>query len=82
MLTSEYVAVDGALVLAVPTKLGQELFFTEENDEKSLIHWNAYHQNQLWLETTIDYKTWTILETNNQKASELILKVLKNVRTL
>jgi hypothetical protein len=26
MLTSEYVAVDGALVLAIPTKLGQELF--------------------------------------------------------
>lgn len=82
MLTSEYVAVDGALVLAVPTKLGQELFFTEENDEKSLIHWNAYHQDQLWLETTIDYKTWTILETNDQKASEFILKVLKNVQEL
>ena len=82
MLTSEYVAVDGALVLAVPTKLGQELFFTEENDEKSLIHWNAYHQDQLWLETTIDYKTWTILETNDHKASEFILKVLKNVQEL
>lgn len=82
MITSEYVAVDGALVLAVPTKLGQEFFFTEENDEKSLIYWNAYHQNQLWLETVIDYKTWTILETNNQKASEFILKVLKNVQEL
>lgn len=82
MLTSEYVAVDGALVLAVPTKLGQELFFAEENDEKSLIHWNAYHQDQLWLETIIDYKTWTIINTNDQKASEFILKVLKNIQEL
>jgi hypothetical protein len=37
MLTSEYVAVDGALVLAIPTKLGQELFYTENEDQKSLI---------------------------------------------
>ncbi len=26
MLTSEYFAIDGALVLAVPTRLGQEFF--------------------------------------------------------
>ncbi|WP_379967896.1 GYDIA family GHMP kinase [Epilithonimonas sp. UC225_85] len=82
MLTSEYVAVDGALVLAVPTKLGQEFFFTEESDEKSLIYWNAYHQDQLWLENIIDYKNWKIIETNDQKASEFILKVLKNVQEL
>ncbi len=81
MLTSEYVAVDGALVLAVPTKLGQELFFTENDDQQSSVHWQAYHQNQLWLDTKIDYKNWIIKETNNQKASEFILKVLKTVQT-
>ena len=74
MLTSEYVAVDGALVLAIPTKLGQELFYTENDDQKSLIFWEAYHQNQLWLKATIDYKNWKILETNDSKASEFILK--------
>ena len=82
MLTSEYVAVDGALVLAIPTKLGQELFFTENDDQKSLIHWQAYHQNQLWLDAKIDYRNWEIQETNNQKATEFILKVLKNVQNL
>lgn len=82
MLTSEYVAVDGALVLAIPTKLGQELFYTENEDQKSLIFWEAYHQNQLWLKATIDYKNWKILETNDSKASEFILKTLKNVQNL
>lgn len=82
MLTSEYVAVDGALVLAVPTKLGQELFYEEHEDRKSLIIWEAYHQNQLWLKAFIDYKNWEILETNNSKASEFILKTLKNVQNL
>lgn len=82
MLTSEYVAVDGALVLAVPTKLGQELFYTEIEDQKSLMFWEAYHQNQLWLKAIIDYKNWGILETNDSKASEFILKTLKNVQNL
>lgn len=82
MLTSEYVAVDGALVLAIPTKLGQELFYTDNDDQKSLIFWEAYHQNRLWLKATIDYKNWKILETNDSKASEFILKTLKNVQNL
>ncbi|PZU91125.1 MAG: 30S ribosomal protein S6 [Chryseobacterium sp.] len=82
MLTSEYVAVDGALVLAVPTRLGQELFYTEVEDQKALMFWEAYHQNQLWLKAKIDYKNWKIIETNDSKASDFILKTLKNVQNL
>ncbi|CAD7803783.1 hypothetical protein CHRY9390_01130 [Chryseobacterium aquaeductus] len=82
MLTSEYFAVDGALVLAVPTKLGQEFFFEEKQDGKSLIFWEAYHQNKLWLKAVIDYKSWQILETNITSSAEFILKTLKNVQSL
>ncbi|MCS3867884.1 mevalonate kinase [Chryseobacterium ginsenosidimutans] len=82
MLTSEYFAIDGALVLAVPTKLGQEFFFEEKDDEKSLIFWEAYHQNKLWLKAVIDYKNWQIVETNIPSSAEFILKTLKNVQLL
>ncbi|MGO4708820.1 GYDIA family GHMP kinase [Chryseobacterium sp. 2TAF14] len=82
MLTSEYFAVDGALVLAVPTKLGQEFFFEEKQDGNSLVFWEAYHQNKLWLKAVIDYKNWQILETNITSSAEFILKTLKNVQSL
>lgn len=82
MLTSEYFAIDGALVLAVPTKLGQEFFFEEILDEKSLIFWEAYHQNKLWLKVAVDYRTWKIIETNNASNAEFIVKTLKNVQQL
>ncbi|KXH82981.1 GYDIA family GHMP kinase [Chryseobacterium kwangjuense] len=82
MLTSEYFAIDGALVLAVPTKPGQEFFFEEKEDEKSLIFWEACHQNTLWLKVLIDYKNWKILETNLLPGAEFILKTLKNVQQL
>ncbi|MDF2934336.1 MAG: ribosomal protein [Chryseobacterium sp.] len=82
MLTSEYFAVDGALVLAVPTRLGQEFFFEEKHDGKSLIFWEAYHQNKLWLKAVIDYQNWQILEANITSSAEFILKTLKNVQSL
>ncbi|NIF05459.1 30S ribosomal protein S6 [Chryseobacterium sp. Tr-659] len=82
MLTSEYFAIDGALVLAVPTRLGQEFFFEEKNDEKSLIIWEAYHQNKLWLTAVIDYTNWQILETNIPSSAEFITRTLKNVQQL
>ncbi len=82
MLTSEYFAMDGALVLAVPTRLGQELSFCQKDDQKSLIFWEAYHQNKLWLKAVIDYKSWQIVETNIPSGAEFILKTLKNVQAL
>ncbi|WP_312300249.1 GYDIA family GHMP kinase [Chryseobacterium sp.] len=82
MLTSEYFAIDGALVLAVPTRLGQEFFFEEKNDHQSLIFWEALHQNKPWLKAVIDYKPWQILETNIPSGAEFILKTLKNVQQL
>ncbi|MFL9834794.1 GYDIA family GHMP kinase [Chryseobacterium terrae] len=82
MLTSEYFAVDGALVLAVPTKLGQEFFFEEKQDGKSIVFWEAYHQNKLWLKAVIDYKNWHILETNINQSAEFILKTLRNIQAL
>ena len=78
MLTSEYFAIDGALVLAVPTRLGQEFFFEEKEDGNSLILWEAYHQNTLWLKAVIDYKNWQILETNIPSSAEFITKTLQN----
>ena len=82
MLTSEYFAIDGALVLAVPTKLGQEFFFDEKQDDKSLVFWEAHHQGKLWLKATINYKNWSILDTNLQQPAEFVLKVLQNVKQL
>lgn len=82
LLTSEYVVLDGALALAIPTKVGQDLIFAEFNDEKSIISWEGFHQNKAWLQVKIDYKTWTILETNLEESAHFLLKVLQAVQNL
>ena len=82
LLTSEYVVLDGALSLAIPTKWGQEFFFEEIPDENSTIFWTAFHQDHLWLTLEINYHTWEIIETNNSASAEFILKILKNIQEL
>ncbi len=82
LLTSEYVVLDGALSLAIPTKWGQEFFFEEISDDQSIVFWTAFHQNELWLTIKIDYQNWEILETNNRDSAAFILKILKNIQKL
>lgn len=82
MLTSEYVAVDGALVLAIPTKLGQELIAEKKTDNKSKIIWKTNIENRFWFSLEVDYKCWKILETNDSGKAEFILKVLRNIQNL
>ncbi|MGA9211533.1 GYDIA family GHMP kinase [Kaistella sp.] len=82
LLTSEYVVLDGALALALPTKWGQEFFVSESFDGKSLVHWIAHHQGKPWLNAIIDCSSGTILTTNIPESAEFILKVLMKVKEL
>lgn len=82
LLTSEYVVLDGALALALPTKWGQEFFVSEHSDGKSLINWTALHQGKSWLNATIDYQDGKVLSTNIPESAAFILKVLMKVKKL
>lgn len=82
LLTSEYVVLDGALALAVPTQPGQELFFEELPDGQSEVKWQAFHQGELWLNSAICYADWTVKETNLPDAAAFVVKTLKNVQQL
>ena len=82
LLTSEYVVLDGALALALPTKWGQEFFVSEHSDAKSLINWTALHQGKSWLSATIDYQNGEIVSTNIPESAAFILKVLMKVKEL
>lgn len=82
LITSEYFVLDGALALAVPTKLGQDFYWEEIQNNKSLIFWEALHENKSWLHAIIDYDSWAIIETNLPENAQFILQVLQNVQNL
>lgn len=82
LLTSEYVVLGGALALAVPTKWGQEFFFDTEDNQQSLIFWKAKHQGQHWLDITINYKNWQVVDSNLPDAATFVVKTLQNIQKL
>lgn len=82
LLTSEYLVLDGALALAVPTILGQEMKVEELSKFENIIIWKAYHENKEWLSVKIDSRDWKILECNIQNSAEFILKVFKIINEL
>ncbi len=52
LITGEYLVLDGATALALPTKFGQDLSIEEESDEK--IHWKSYDADgTVWFEDII-----------------------------
>ncbi len=55
LLTGEYVVLDGAKALALPTKAGQDLNIRLGTEPG--IRWRSYdHDGQVWIDTTIDYQ--------------------------
>ena len=55
LITGEYLVLDGALALAIPTKYGQSL--TVEPCENGQLNWESFdHQGNLWFEAHLPLK--------------------------
>jgi mevalonate kinase len=73
LITGEYVVLDGAKALALPTKFGQNLIIeTAEND---LIHWKSHdHDGSIWFEETLPFSS--IIEKKNYNEEHNIKNTL------
>lgn len=79
LLTGEYLVLDGALALAIPTKYGQSLEI--EGIEKNEIQWKSLDsKNQIWFQDTFNPET---LESIGQSAiSYTLSNILKEAKKL
>lgn len=82
LLTGEYVVLDGALALAIPTKYGQSLSI-ESIEEPNIIWKSLDHKGVIWFEGNISYQEiisgFTTLQDD---VSNRLLLILKAVNTL
>lgn len=80
MLTGEYVVLDGATALALPTKYGQSL--EVEISEKEGIHWKSFDENNaIWFEEIFNLND---LEGSNPENSfsKTLSEILKQAKKL
>ncbi|WCO01182.1 GYDIA family GHMP kinase [Psychroserpens ponticola] len=83
LLTGEYVVLDGALSLAIPTKLGQNL--KVEDNTFGELHWISIDENgQVWFEDTFKIQTNGTLKQlqNGNSISNRLLQVLNTAKKL
>ena len=79
MLTGEYVVLDGAKALAIPTKKGQSL--TVEASEKKGVHWKSLDEKgTVWFKATFSLDT-SISEKEDKVLFQLI-QILKEAQKL
>ena len=82
LLTGEYVVLDGALSLALPTKLGQSLTVEEIEDAK--IIWESYDENgAIWYEDIFILKDLKSERQNHpNEISQRMIQILETLRLL
>ncbi len=84
LLTGEYVVLDGALALAVPTRDGQSL--SVKPIETSKIYWKSFDdQKRIWFETKLDLDVIfnaTLAEIHPDEPNSRLLQILCAVRKL
>lgn len=80
LLTAEYAVLDGALALAVPTRLGQSLEVQSTGD---LLHWNSFDADaSRWFEAEIDFNNQLIISSSDTIVASRLLQILNAAKAL
>jgi len=84
LLTGEYVVLDGAVALAIPTKYGQSLSITPNKTQK--IYWKSFDdQKNIWFETEVDLEfilTSKLTEIHQNTTNSRLQQILCAARML
>lgn len=80
LLSAEYAVLDGALALALPTRLGQSL---EVNPGKELLHWQSFDaDNSCWFEATLEYPSFEVISSTDEKVAARLIQILGAAKNL
>lgn len=81
LLSGEYFVLDGALSLAVPTKVGQSLSVSYSPSFSPTLTWKSYNvKGDCWFESKFEFWHFTCLDTNPSEEALLLQKILQQVR--
>ena len=74
LITGEYAVLDGALAFALPTRKGQTLEVTENNEQG---RWQAFDSNgNLWFDSAV------LTTDDDQKVAQTLQKILTTAAEL
>ena len=81
LISGEYVVLEGAKSLAVPTKKGQSLIFKESSNQT--LNWNSLNlNNKTWFEAILSADDLSVIKTSDAEKAQFLQSLLKNAKKL
>ena len=81
LLTGEYFVLDGALSLALPTKVGQSLSVNYTQSFSPSLSWKSYDVNgNLWFDSKFEFWHFKCIDENPSEEALFLQKILQQVR--
>ena len=81
LLTGEYVVLDGAMALALPTKKGQSLEVIH-NNSSTLVWTSVLEDGSIWFTVTLALPTLKVIEGSDNEITQKLVEILKEVQSL
>ena len=81
LLTGEYVVLDGAIALAIPTTYGQSLEVNPNNSD--VLYWESYDEKaNMWFSNTFTFRNGMLGSIRSDDISDRLLQLLNHAKTL
>ena len=81
LITGEYLVLNGAVSLAVPTKKGQSLMYNHKNE--NTLSWESIDVNgNKWFDALFSAAEFNIIETSNSIKAEFLQNLLKKAKSI
>jgi len=81
LITGEYLVLDGAKALALPTIVGQSMTVRFSPSFSPKLHWKSFDSNgDLWFESTFEFWRFNCLDENPNETALLLQKILRQAR--
>jgi mevalonate kinase len=81
LITGEYFVLDGALALALPTKVGQSLSVKYNPSFSPVLSWKSYDVNgNLWFDSNFEFWHFKCLDENPSEEALFLQNILQEVR--
>lgn len=78
MITSEYVALRAAEVLALPLRLGQQILMVPQEGEA--VYWESFEPNGKWFELAFHSQTLAILTASDEAKAKRLVEIVAEIR--
>lgn len=82
LLTSEYLVLKGALALALPLKMGQNLDMELLETNDNVLFWDASQPDGHWFSAVIDKASFSIIQTDDEGKAKKLIEILRAIKSL